>query len=615
MRTSWTIRLGGGAAFGCLILWSFFSSADIRAFRKQFVTPGMNRILVRVFDAQTRAPLAARVSFTDSQGEYYPPYGHPRKIPAGPWGGDLALPNGKNHAYVDGTFETELPSAQIRLQVSRGFEYDVFKQAFLPSELPDGILEVPLRRWVNMEEKGWYPGDTHIHFPNPQAAYLEMRAEGLRVTNLLVYKSGLGSGERDGEGTFKNVEHFDGRLNRLSDKRYFLYTNEEFRNHFLGHLIFLNLRQLVWPVSTGEVPENGWGGYDWPTHADAAQMAKDQDGLVIWAHFPYPNGECPVDVALGKIDAFDILTTGNPFKLHPTLQRVYKMYGPKVYDRAPIDLYYDYLNCGFHISASAGSDKMNTSVPMGSARVYVQSESGLDYQSWIDGIRKGKTFISTGPMIELSAEGQGPGGQIHVSSAEVSDGRSLRVRATSRSRMPYEKLEIIQDGRVVAEASPSGEHFEAALDAQVSFERSGWVAARCYGAEMLPYGGPPGHWFRMPVFAHTSPLWVSLEGHPPDPGEAPARFLEQIQHHRDYVLKRGRYGSEKDREYALRLIQRAEAVYRKLTRTQDADRRRPTGSSRIEAAATVFGAGATKDRRLRTSPPTAGTLTRSSSRN
>ncbi len=157
MRTSWTIRLGGGAAFGCLILWSFFSSADIRAFRKQFVTPGMNRILVRVFDAQTRAPLAARVSFTDSQGEYYPPYGHPRKIPAGPWGGDLALPNGKNHAYVDGTFETELPSAQIRLQVSRGFEYDVFKQAFLPSELPDGILEVPLRRWVNMEEKGVHP--------------------------------------------------------------------------------------------------------------------------------------------------------------------------------------------------------------------------------------------------------------------------------------------------------------------------------------------------------------------------------------------------------------------------------------------------------------------------
>ena len=614
MQTSWAIRLGGAAAFSTLILWSL-SSPDVRAFRKQFVTPGMNRILVRIFDAQTKEPLAARISFTDSQDEYYPPYGHPRKIPAGPWGDDLALPDGKNYAYVDGTFETELPSAQIQVEASRGFEYEVFEQAFLPDELPDGILEVPLRRWVNMEEKGWYPGDTHIHFPNPQAAYLEMRAEGLRVTNLLVYKSGVGNGERDGEGTFKNVEHFDGRLNRLSDKHHFLYTNEEFRNHFLGHLIFLNLKQLVWPVSTGEVPENGWGGYDWPTHADAAQMAKDQGGLVIWAHFPYPNGECPVDVALGRIDAFDILTTGNPFELHPTLQRIYKMYGPKVYDRAPIDLYYDYLNCGFHISASSGSDKMSTSVPMGSARVYVQSGLELDYQNWIDGIRKGKTFISTGPIIELEAQDQGPGGQIHVSSANSSSSHSLRVRATSRSRMPYEKLEIIQDGRVVAEASPSGLHFEAALETQVSFERSGWVAARCYGKEMLPYGGPPGHWFRMPVFAHTSPLWVSVEGQPPDPGEAPSRFLEQIQYHRNYVLKRGRYGSEEDREYALKLIQRAETVYRELIRTQDADRKQPTRNPRIETAATVSGAGETADRRLPASSLTAETLTRSSSQN
>ena len=565
LQTRGAFRIGAGVVFCVWLAWGFYS-ADAQS--SQFVTPGMHRILVKVFDAETKQPLAARVSFTDSDGEYYPPYGHPRKIPSGPWGGDLSLPDGKNYAYVDGTFDTELPSALIRVEASRGFEYDVFEQDFQPAELPQGILEIPLQRWVNMEEKGWYPGDTHIHFPNPQAAYLEMRAEGLRVTNLLVYKSGLRSGERDGEGTFKNVEHFEGRLNRLSDQRYFLYTNEEFRNHFLGHLIFLNLKQLVWPVSTGEIPENGWGGYDWPTHADAAQLARDQDGLVIWAHFPYPNGECPVDVALGKIDAFDLLTTGDPFELHPTLQRIYKMYGPSVYQRAPIDLFYDYLNCGFRISASAGSDKMSTSVPMGSARVYVQTGSKLDYPGWIEGLRSGQTFISTGPMIELSVDGKGPGDEIGVPAPPPESSHSVLVKAISRSRMPYEKLEIIHNGKVVATAAPSGSHFEAALEARVSFDRSGWVAARCYGSEMLPYGGPPGHWFRMPVFAHTNPIWVSVEGRPPDPGEAPARFLEQIKYHREYVLKKGRYSNEGDRQYALRLIQSAEGVYRNLTSDQ-----------------------------------------------
>ena len=52
---------------------------------------------------------------------------------------------------------------------------------------------------------------------------------------------------------------------------------------------------------------------------------------------------------------------------------------------------------------------------------------------------------------------------------------------------------------------------------------------------MLAYGGPPGHWFRMPVFAHTNPVYVSLEGRPLDPGEAPALFLDQIDYLKDYV--------------------------------------------------------------------------------
>ena len=61
----------------------------------------------------------------------------------------------------------------------------------------------------------------------------------------------------------------------------------------------------------------------------ATADAKAQGALVTWAHWPYPSMEAPLDIALGRIDSVDILTTGSPFEHHPILVDIYKMYGPK----------------------------------------------------------------------------------------------------------------------------------------------------------------------------------------------------------------------------------------------------------------------------------------------
>ena len=548
-----------------VLIWHAFGRLDAGPAAPEFVPPGRHRVTVSIVDETTGGSLPARISFTDAAGIYYPPLGRPWAMPSRPTGGNLLLPDGSRYAYVDGPFQIDLPAGMVNVEAVHGFEYEVHRSMFDPSKTEAGRLTVPLKRWIDMESRGWYPGDTHVHFPNPAAAKLEMKGEGLRVTNLLALKGGVGNGQRNGDGTFWNVEHFLGKLSPLSDERHLIYTNEEFRNHFLGHLIFLNLKKLVWPISTGELPENGWGGYAVPTHADAAESARSQGGVVIWAHFPYPNGECPVDVALGKIDAFDILTTGDPFELHPTLRRIYKMYGPKVYDMAPIDVYYAYLNCGFRVSASSGSDKMSPAVPMGSARVYVKTGSKVDYPSWVEGIRKGNTFISTAPLIEIDVDGRGPGDDIRVSKASIGNGgHAVTVRAKSQSRMPYERLEIIHNGKVVASAEPKGRRHSAELTQTVKLDRSGWLAARCYGREMLAYGGPPGHWFRMPVFAHTNPVYVSLEDRPADPGEAPALFLDQIDYLKDYVENLGIYPDAGAKQRVLDQIEEAAVIYRAL---------------------------------------------------
>ena len=118
--------------------------------------------------------------------------------------------------------------------------------------------------------------------------------------------------------------------------------------------------------------------------------------------------EAPLDIALGRIDSLDMLTTGDPFEHHPILVDIYKMHGPEAYSTAPIEMYYHYLNCGFRVAVSSGSDKMALNPPMGSARTYVKTEGPLCYNSWIEGIRKGHTFISNYPLLDFSVDGKRP---------------------------------------------------------------------------------------------------------------------------------------------------------------------------------------------------------------
>ena len=94
---------------------------------------------------------------------------------------------------------------------------------------PSGRATVSLllRRFADLESRGWYPGDTHIHFPDPAGVRYEMECEGLRVASILLYKAGLKTGP-PGQAQFRNVEHFTGKLSPLSDGKHFIKVGEGF---------------------------------------------------------------------------------------------------------------------------------------------------------------------------------------------------------------------------------------------------------------------------------------------------------------------------------------------------------------------------------------------------
>ena len=78
----------------------------------------------------------------------------------------------------------------------------------------------------------------------PEDVALIAQGEDLHVTNLMVSNS-------DG-GIIHDQQWFQGRPHPLSTSSHTLYWNQEMRNYGLyGHLVLLNLKQLVRPIYTG----------------------------------------------------------------------------------------------------------------------------------------------------------------------------------------------------------------------------------------------------------------------------------------------------------------------------------------------------------------------------
>ena len=228
----------------------------------------------------------------------------------------------------------------------------------------------------------------------------------------------------------------------------------------MGHLVLFNLKKIVCDQYRRTGRKTRSGARTIPPMAEVADQVHDQGGLVSWAHFDYPSGELTTDVALGKIDAVDLLTVGNPLRRDPVHAAFYDMLYVRLHQMSPVEVYYTLLNSGFRIPVSAGSDKMGNFVPMGSARVYVNMEGPLTYKKWVEGIKLGKTFVTSGPMIYLTVNGKGIGDTITVTPGQLREGKyvaSVEARAESREPYRFERLELIVNGQVPVKCmQPSG---------------------------------------------------------------------------------------------------------------------------------------------------------------
>jgi hypothetical protein len=316
-----------------------------------------------------------------------------------------------------------------------------------------------------MRPRGWWSGDDHVHTrivsdADARNVMAWVQAEDVHLANIV--KMG------DIYRTYFEQRGF-GPAHRVVDGEYVLSPGQECpRTHDqIGHTLAMNITAMV------RDPER-YFLYD--TVFDAVHA---QGGLTGYAHVNsgmfHVHRDMSLNVPRAKVDFVEILQ----------------------FNHLGTELYYEFLNLGCKLTASAGSD-----VPWGGtigevrAYAYLGSES-FTADHWFKAFGRGRTFTTSGPMLDFRVDDAWPGDELRVTAD-----RKLRVQARAWGdprRMAPMNLEIVRHGEVIRAAdSPASGQPEAALDFTVDAGDGGWIAARARAGDGTS--------------AHTTPVYVLREG-------------------------------------------------------------------------------------------------------
>jgi hypothetical protein len=461
---------------------------------------------VRVVQKGTNNLVPVRIHLHGAHGEYLPPRGRHRKVNPY-WFEDNygEFVNGANqYAYVPGECVADLPLGDVYVEIARGYEVRPLRTRVTVAPDTDE-LTFELDRVLRWRERGWVTADTHVHFLSPQTALLEGAAEGVNVVNLLASQWGE---------MFSNVGDFDGATTLGArdfggSGEFLVRVGTENRMQVLGHISLLGYSgPMIHPLCSGGPSESAIGDPQEVTMADWATRCIEQGGVVVMPHGPNPQCERAADIVLGVVDAMEMMTF-NPCEgqLNP--------YG--------IADWYRYLNLGYRLPVVGGSDKMAAASQLGGVRTYTQlDEREFTYDNWMAALKAGDTFVTVGPLAEITVEGASPGGIVDLPSGGGSVAVEWRVESVA---VPIATVELICGGLIVEEADAGGQ-LAASGSATVRVDGSTWIALRVRGS----YRGRAAD-----IAAHTSAVQVRVDGARPFSAHDAGLILDQIEGAMAYV--------------------------------------------------------------------------------
>jgi len=383
---------------------------------------------------------------------------------------------GSRQFYVAGPLASALPAGSYTMTGFRGPEYRLARQDFEILEGGETNVDLRLERWVDMAGEGWYSADTHLHVARPDGSrdgdlLAWLGAEDLHVGNLLQWGN-LAGFFNSAHADFDPVEGGSG-----SRPAILLPGQENPRTEFLGHAMGLGPRHAV---------NLSRDYFNYPRFAVELHRA---GGLVGIGHA----GEWGGDATVALLGTWDLLDFVEVFTF-----------------RTPdYQYWYEALNAGLRVAATAGSDFPcgGGGVPPGSPRVYARPDGPLDAGSWADAVRRGRTFVTNGPMLDLAVDGRDMGAELVLPGpGEVTV--SGRVRFDPE-RETIRALDLLRNGEVIEVHSVVTDPGEIAFTTTVRIQEASWLAIRAFGSK----SGTVPQWRN--TFAHSGAVFVRPENSPP----------------------------------------------------------------------------------------------------
>ena len=397
---------------------------------------------------------AARFYVTASDGKTCTPETSYQRV-----AGRAAL---RDFFHSENRFVLDVPPGAVTIEAARGIEFEPVTQKVVARAGAVTAVDIEMKRVANMNALGWWSGSDHVHMnyagnlhDTPENLMMMARAEDLDV---------VGGKVANKDHRIFDHQHFTGKPDALSNSRHLLKFDQEYRPPFYGHLNCINLTQhLLSPFTTGY--EGSAIESLYPSNTDMFRLARNEGASCGYVHPWSQNPEkagysvargFPVDLALGTFDYLEVHTSAGHFTNTA-----------EVWHRA--------LNCGFRVTASAGEDSilsLHATPIIGSSRLYAYLGGKLEWPRWVDAVKRGRTFVTNGPLLKLEVDGRMPGDEIRL----PDQGGSVQVEASVESIVPLEKLELFFNGKPIETLVLNGRR--GALSKRIPISSSGWFTLR-----------------------------------------------------------------------------------------------------------------------------------------
>lgn len=482
-------------------------------------------LTLRIVDGLvSKRPVACRIHLTDEGGKPVRPKDYPS------W---------SDHFVCDGNVKLSLTPGRYNCEIERGPEYQSITTEFQVGDR--GLYRgLAIRRMINLPALGWWPGDLHVH-RLPEDIELLMRAEELAVAPVITWWNNRNQWA-DRPIPKQPLLQFD--TNRFAE----LLAGEDEREG--GALLFFRLDRPL-DVRTAD--------REYPSPMTFVSQARKQPRAWIDVEKPFW-WDVPIWLASGKVDSIGLANN------HMCRSRMYEneAWGkPRDARQWPSprgngywsqEIYYHVLNTGIRIPPSAGSASGVLPNPVGYNRVYVYTaEPTLDYDRWWDALKKGRSFVTNGPLLRVRANNELPG---RVFSSKAGESLDIHLAAEVTSRDPKLTIEIVKDGHVLRSSTWSADDDKVDLGS-TKFDASGWFLVRAIAD--VP------HTFR---FASTAPFYVEV-------GELKRRISRKsVQFFLDWAVERSQRVQQNDpqkREQIISHHRDAIAYWRDMLRRANAE--------------------------------------------